>query len=171
MKPKGESKPFKKEIFQSLFKCIRIKSSSLNIREIAFGSAEQKESVELRYIVLREPLGLQFDENDLAKEYEDFHIAAYFHDELVGILLLKPTENKDIIKMRQVAVADAWQGKGIGKAMVLFAEKFAFEKGYKKMELHARESAVPFYLSLGYFIKGDTFYEVGIPHRKMVMTL
>lgn len=119
---------------------------------------------------MREPLGLQFDESDLAKEYEDFHIAAYFHDELVGILLLKPTEN-DIIKMRQVAVADAWQRKGIGKAMVLFAEKFAFEKGYKKMELHARETAVPFYLSLGYFIKGDTFYEVGIPHKKMVMTL
>lgn len=171
MKPTGELRPFKKEIFLILFNRNRINSSNLNIREISFGSPEQKESVELRYIVLREPLGLRFDETELAKEYEDFHIAAYFHDELVGILLLKPTENKDIIKMRQVAVADAWQGKGVGKAMVLFAEKFAFEKGYKKMELHARETAVPFYLSLGYFIKGDTFYEVGIPHKKMVMTL
>ncbi len=139
---------------------------SINVKEIEFGSPEQIESINLRYKVLREPLGLNFDENDLAKEYQDFHIAAYSNGEIVGVLLLKPTENSAIIKMRQVAVANDWQGKGIGKSMVLFAEKFAFEKGYKKMELHAREAAVPFYLSLGYFIKGDTFYEVGIPHKK-----
>ena len=119
---------------------------------------------------MREPLGFNFDENDLAKEYQDFHIAAYSNSELVGILLLKPTENPEIAKMRQVAVANDWQGKGVGKAMVNFSEAFLKNKSFKKMELHARETAIPFYLSLNYLIVGDLFYEVGIPHKKMVKT-
>ena len=28
---------------------------------------------------------MNFDENDLAKEYQDFHIAAYSNSEIVGI--------------------------------------------------------------------------------------
>ena len=142
---------------------------NLETKEIAFGSTEQKESVALRYKVLREPLGLNFEQSDLEKEFEDFHIAAFHNTELVGILLLKP--NKDSIKMRQVAVDNFWQGKGIGKAMVFFAHNFAFDKGYKKIELHARETAVPFYLSLGYAIQGEPFYEVGVPHKKMAIIL
>jgi predicted GNAT family N-acyltransferase len=144
---------------------------SINVKEIEFGSPEQIESIYLRYKVLREPLGLNFDENDLAKEYQDFHIAAYANGELVGILLLKPIENSEIAKMRQVAVANDWQGKGVGKAMVTFSEAFLKNKSFKKIELHARETAVPFYLSLNYSIVGDLFYEVGIPHKKMVKTL
>ncbi|MFM9945338.1 MAG: GNAT family N-acetyltransferase [Bacteroidia bacterium] len=144
---------------------------NVNVKEIEFGSPEQIESVNLRYKILREPLGLQFDENDLAKEHEDFHIAAFVNSKLVGILLLKPTDTPGIIKMRQVAVDEKYQSQGIGKAMVTFTEKFAFERGFLKLELHARKTAVPFYLSLGYFIKGDLFYEVGIPHKKMVKSL
>ncbi len=132
---------------------------------------EQVESIAIRYKVLREPLGLQFDENDLAKEYQDFHIAAYSNSEIVGILLLKPTKNPDIIKMRQVAVANDWQRKGVGRDLVLFSEKFAIKKSFKKIELNARETAIPFYLSLDYTIIGDLFYEVDIPHKKMVKIL
>jgi predicted GNAT family N-acyltransferase len=35
------------------------------------------------------------------------------------------------------------------------------------MVLHARETAVPFYLKLGYEVVGGQFEEVGIPHFKM----
>lgn len=35
------------------------------------------------------------------------------------------------------------------------------------MVLHARDSALDFYLSLGYSIVGDPFEEVGIPHHRM----
>lgn len=144
---------------------------SINVKEISFGSPEQIESINLRYKVLREPLGLNFDKNDLAKEYQDFHIAAYSNGEIVGVLLLKPTENSEIAKMRQVAVDNDWQGKGVGKALVTFSEAILKNKSFKKIELHARETAVPFYLSLNYLIVGDLFYEVGIPHKKMVKTL
>lgn len=145
--------------------------SNIEVREIAFDSPEQKESINLRYKVLRAPLGLTYNPEDLAKEYLDFHIALYLEGALAGILLLKPTDVKGIIKMRQVAVDTELQGTGLGKQMVAFSEQFCRDKGFNTIELHARETAVPFYLSMQYQLTGEPFKEVGIPHRKMFKNL
>jgi predicted GNAT family N-acyltransferase len=51
--------------------------------------------------------------------------------------------------------------------MVLLSEAKAIEMGKQKMVLHARDSAIDFYLLLGYKIVGDPFEEVGIPHHRM----
>jgi predicted GNAT family N-acyltransferase len=51
--------------------------------------------------------------------------------------------------------------------MVLLSDAKAIEMGKEKMILHARDSALDFYLSLGYSIVGDQFEEVGIPHHRM----
>lgn len=136
-----------------------------------FGTPEFDEILELRNQILRVPLGLQFFEKDITKEYDEFHLAA--RDEnyhLLGYLSLKQTDGKKV-KMRQVVVADNLQGKGIGKKMVGFSEIFARKNGFDLMELHARRYAVPFYLKLGYKKVGRIFYEVNIPHYKMVKSL
>jgi hypothetical protein len=73
--------------------------------------------------------------------------------------------------MRQVAVATSAQGKGVGSALVQYAELVAMQNGFDSMLLHARASAVPFYLRLEYAIVGDLFEEVGIPHYKMTKQL
>ena len=73
--------------------------------------------------------------------------------------------------MRQVAVSDDFQRRGVGKLMVEFCEKIAVENGMNSIELHARENAVPFYLSLQYTIMGNQFLEVNIPHYKMTKEL
>ena len=49
--------------------------------------------------------------------------------------------------------------------------KIAVENGMNSIELHARENAVPFYLSLQYTIMGNQFLEVNIPHYKMTKEL
>jgi predicted GNAT family N-acyltransferase len=41
----------------------------------------------------------------------------------------------------------------------------------KSIELHARETAVPFYLNLKYLAIGNQFFEVDIPHFKMTKEL
>ena len=69
--------------------------------------------------------------------------------------------------MRQLAVAAELQGQGIGTALVEFAEALAREIGYRRMILHARETAVPFYEKQGYSIIGEGFEEVTIPHWAM----
>ncbi|MCB9251561.1 MAG: GNAT family N-acetyltransferase [Flavobacteriales bacterium] len=125
----------------------------------------------MRERVLRIPLGLKFTEEELRAENTEYHIIAKLNDTLIGVLLLKPVGTNGILKMRQVAVDPEVQGKGIGSEMVKFSEDFARSKNFVRMELHARETAVPFYLREGYILTGQPFTEVGIPHRKMYKEL
>jgi len=139
----------------------------MQIFQIEFATPEYDEAVHLRYEVLRRPLGLDFTPEQLAAEYDDVHLAGFDGmGRLVGYLCLTPLNN-DEVKMRQVAVAPEWQGKGVGKKLVAASEELAKHLNFKKMTMHARETAVPFYLRLGYQTVGEQFEEVTIPHFKM----
>lgn len=141
------------------------------VTTITFGTPEYDEAVALRYEILRRPLGLSFTPEQLAEEWDQIHIAAFGpQGNMTGYLNLTPyTEGR--VKMRQVAVAATEQGRGVGTAMVAFSEEVARENGFSTMVLHARKSAVPFYLRLGYTQEGDEFEEVTIPHYKMYKVL
>jgi len=140
---------------------------SLKIEIIDHGSERYEESVKLRDTLLRKPLGLAFNPSDLAKEKDQIHIVATVADAIIGVLILVPIEDKTF-KMRQVAVAEAWQGKGIGTRLVSFSEEYAIKVGVCRIEMHARKEATQFYLDLAYSKEGDEFEEVGIPHYKLV---
>ncbi len=135
-------------------------------KTLQHGSLEYWDSVALRYKILRIPLNLDFGYSQLIAENHDLHLAAFQDDKIVACLILTPLENGKM-KMRQVAVDDHLQGQGIGKALVVYSEEIARHKGADEMVLNARETAVPFYLSLRYEIYGEPFTEVGIPHRSM----
>jgi len=143
----------------------------LEFREIAFGSEDYKKEVELRYEVLRKPLGLVFDPAVLALEGSDNHLCAFTNDhKLIACLLMVPLAGGKV-KMRQFAVDPQYQGKGVGTGLVAFAEEWSVQKGFKRIELNARKNAVPFYLKLNYIKEGDEFIEVTIPHYFMYKNL
>lgn len=145
-------------------------SNFLMFSAIDFGSADYEESIILRDIVLRKPLGMQYLAEDLAAEFDSFHLVLKDKEEVVACLVMKPIDHK-IIKMRQVAVHPSRQGQNIGRQLVEFSEVFSKSKGFEIIELHARKTAVPFYLKLNYTIIGDEFLEVNIPHFKMIKNL
>lgn len=139
--------------------------------EILFSSPEYIEALEIRYEVLRKPLGLEYKKEDLEKEWDFFHLAAFdINGKMIGCLILQPVD-VHTLKMRQVAVFPEWQGRSVGTGLVAFSEHFALKKGYTKIELHARISAVEFYNRLHYTKTGNIFKEVGIDHLKMEKTL
>lgn len=143
----------------------------MTIFTIEFATPEYDEAVALRYEVLRKPLGLEFLPEQLAAEWSDIHLAAVdTAGKMVAILLLTPVNDQEV-KMRQVAVAPEQQGRGLGAALVAQSEEIARSMNFNRMTLHARETAVPFYLRLGYEKVGDLFEEVSIPHFKMRKTL
>lgn len=139
-------------------------------KQILHKTPEWDATVNLRFDVLRKPLGLTFSQEQLDKEDTDYHLVCYEDGVLVACLILTPLSDGKI-KMRQVATATSHQRKGFGQRLVKFSEKFAKEKGYSLMELNARDVAVPFYLKLDYTITGEPFEEVGIKHMKMVKKL
>ena len=136
------------------------------VQLITHGSKEYEAALLLRDEILRKPIGLHINDEDLSGEENDIHIGAFDGELLVGILVLTKIDD-DEIQMRQVAVALPYQGTGIGKLLVLFCEKAAKGQKFKCIRLHARITAVEFYKYMDYTVVGDMFKEVGIPHLEM----
>jgi N-acetylglutamate synthase-like GNAT family acetyltransferase len=136
------------------------------IKQIDHGTKEYDQMVQLRYEILRKPLKLFFEKEELEKEKEDILIGAYEEDKILGCCMLKKID-ADTVRLRQMAVANNLQGKGIGASMMNFAENVAREAGYKKIRMHARKTAIGFYEKLGYRVIGNEFLEVSIPHYVM----
>lgn len=145
-------------------------AGGLRLAEVEHGSPDYDKLVALRDEVLRRPLGLAFSAEQLASERGSLHLACFLGEEIVGGLLLTPQENRRV-QMRQVAVREAMQGRGIGRALVEGAEGLARHLGCREMVLHARETAVTFYERLGYVTVGERFFEVTLPHREMTKDL
>lgn len=138
----------------------------LVFRSIPHGGSEYRQTVSLRDEILRQPLGLKFDPAELAAEGGLFHLGCWAEGKLVAGVVLQPDGEKRI-RLRQFAVAQAHQGQGIGRALNGFAEAFAKDRGFREILLHARATAIGFYGRLGYQVEGETFQEVGLPHKTM----
>jgi predicted GNAT family N-acyltransferase len=136
------------------------------LKIIDHGSKEYKQMVDLRYDILRKPLGLSFTPEELEREKEDILIGAFDDERILACCLLTKMEDGSI-KLRQMAVQNSQQGKGIGATMMNFAENVARDRGYRIMAMHARKTATGFYEKLGYVVAGDEFEEVTIPHYVM----
>lgn len=140
--------------------------------DIDFGSTRYDELVQLRYKILLEPLGLKFLDMHRSKEANYLHIGCIenLDDTLVGGLILAPLDN-DTIRLMQVAVDTKYQGEGIGRELVKYAEKRALAAGYGKIIMHAMLSVVNFYEKMGYTQEGEIFEENGITFAKMTKEL
>ncbi|HEX5653919.1 MAG TPA: GNAT family N-acetyltransferase [Chitinophagaceae bacterium] len=140
------------------------------LKIIDHGSNEYRQMVKLRDDILRKPLGLGFTTEELEQEKDNMLIAAFEDDVILGCCMLVE-EKADTVRLRQMAVLNDLQGKGIGRALMNFAENLARDRGYKNLSMHARKNAVGFYEKMGYKVSGDEFIEITIPHYVMTKKL
>ena len=140
--------------------------------DIDFGSTRYNQLVELRYKILLEPLGLKFLDSFRPEEAKYLHIGCVesLDGKLIGGLILAPLDDENI-RLMQVAVDTVYQGEGIGRELVKYAEKRAKKAGYSTIIMHAMLSVVGFYEKMGYKAEGDIFEEQGITFMKMVKKL
>lgn len=136
------------------------------LKIIDHGSGEYKQMVQLRNDILRKPLGLGFTPEELEKEKDEILIGAFEDEKMLGCCMLI-TIDPTTVRLRQMAVLNNLQGKGVGRALMQFAENIARDKGYRKIMMHARKSATGFYEKLGYQVSGEEFDEVTLPHFVM----
>ena len=136
------------------------------LKIIDHGTSEYRQMVKLRDDILRRPLGLSFSEEELANEKDNMFIAAYDDDQMLGCCMLVE-QDPTTLRLRQMAVLNDLQGKGIGRALMNFAENLARDRGYKILSMHARKNSIGFYEKMGYAITSDEFTEVTIPHYVM----
>ena len=126
----------------------------------------------LRQRILRDPLGLEYSLEDIEAERGQRHLTGWIDGELVGgLILVDRGLDPGDCKIRQVAVSETMQGKGLGQELMKVAMENAREEGFLRVVLHARQNVIPFYCRLGFVEEGPEFLEVGIPHRRMVLEL
>ena len=127
------------------------------------GSPEYRQMVKLRDDILRKPLGLGFSAEELENEKDNMLIGAFEDDDMLGCCMLVE-ENSNIVRLRQMAVLNDLQGKGIGRALMGFAENIARDRGYKVISMHARKNTIGFWEKMGYKVASEEFTEITIPH-------
>jgi predicted GNAT family N-acyltransferase len=71
----------------------------------------------------------------------------------------------------RMAVRKSARGQGIGAQVLRALLVEAKRQDYSELVLHAQTHAVDFYAKYGFKIEGDEFFEAGIAHRRMTMTL
>ena len=142
----------------------------MTFREFSVGTDAYHQSRELRERVLRKPLGLVLSAVDVDADDRSFHLGCFVDTRLVGSLLLIPLSNNNA-RLRQVAVRPEDQRRGVGSQLLAFAERFARERGYLRLQAHARISALKFYQAAGYVASGELFLEVNLEHQLVTKDL
>lgn len=138
----------------------------MGLKLIEHGSKEYKQMIDLRYAILRQPLGLHFSEEELLKEKDNILIAAFDEDKILGCCMLVK-HDRNTLQLRQMAVNDNLQGKGIGASIMSFAESISKDKGFNKIVMNARNNAIGFYEKFGYKVKSEEFIQYNTPHHVM----
>ena len=110
---------------------------------------EWEDYYDLRYRILRLPLGQPLGSERNEGDSTGKHFALYLNGQLNAIARLDQPE-KYTSQVRFVAVESNTQGKGFGKEIMTAVENFSKKSGNRKMILQARENALDFYLKLDY---------------------
>ena len=111
---------------------------------------------DLRYRVLREPLGKERGSERNEGDEAGIHFGLFDAEKILGIARLDKVD-KDTSQVRFVAIELTLQGTGLGKQLMTEVEKTAKNMGYGKMILHARDYALPFYKKLNYQLIGESY--------------
>lgn len=123
---------------------------------------------DLRYELLRKPWNRPYKSTIDEDEVQSIH--ALMVDDggkaiAAGRLVLNSDEEGQV---RSMAVAQGYQGKGLGTKILEHLEAEARKKKFKHIVLDAREGAVNFYKKNGYKPEGDSYILFGvIPHVRM----
>ena len=133
---------------------------------IGLDAPEYAQELDLRWRILRKPLGFEQAAVQFPFEAESLHLVALEGGRVVGCVLFHP-DGPGTGRLFQMAVEPDRQGTGLGTRLVRTLEEELVRRGFREVTLHARDTAVGFYARLGYSPVGPPYVEVGIPHQNM----
>jgi GNAT superfamily N-acetyltransferase len=107
-----------------------------------------------------------------------FHLAALDDDgAVVGVTSLFPSPSalrprRVAWQLRGMAVASAWQGRGVGLALLEEAVRRLRSLGVEVVWADGRDTALGFYEKAGWVVEGEGYVTgIGLPHHTVVLDL
>ena len=95
-------------------------------------------------------------ENSLNKKFAEK--VFYIEENLLAIGFVSLKKHNDIGKIGLIATHPDFQGKGLGRKLLAFAENYCFENKWKYLEIPTQKGNIPacgFYEKMGYTIKDE----------------
>lgn len=109
------------------------------------------------------PLELEWDEWDEPSEHA---IAFDAQGRAIGTARLLPRG-----AIGRMAVLKDWRGQGVGSCLLEAVLGRARHRSLVRVTLHAQTHAAGFYRRFGFSERGEEFFEAGIPHVEMMLSL
>jgi len=119
-----------------------------------------EETYKIRKEILRRGIPLT-EKNDDDFDETTFHLGAFIDGRLVSVATFMQNDHHYFdgfqYRLRGMATLDEYQGKGLGKGLILKAEEVLKEKNVDVLWCNARVVAIDFYKKAGFKIKGSKF--------------
>lgn len=133
-------------------------------------SSIYKDALNIRYQVFVLEQGVSVEEEIDELEDQTHHAVVFIDDQPVATARLYNLGNKHY-KVQRVAVQKNFRRKGLGAYLMKQVEQKVIELAGDTLTLGAQNTAIPFYETIGYSIKGHEFLDAGIPHHSMIKEL
>lgn len=121
-----------------------------------------------RWLVLREPLGMERGTEKDKYDGSAFHVVAICNDKVIGSARLRQL-SPELGSIAYVAVLPEFQNQGIGTKLIETLIETAKAQKLKSLRLMTRLGASGFYKRLGFSPQGDSFDYLGIEHIFMFL--
>ncbi|MHC5230102.1 GNAT family N-acetyltransferase [Enterococcus sp. LJL99] len=128
------------------------------VKIVKWNSEEYWAGIALRNKLLKATAGKEMIQTIPIEEKNDIHVVALDEDQVIGTLIISKVDQQSA-QIKQVAVNDAYQGEGVGKKMLIFAEEVVRITRFKKVFLLGRSQAWGFYVRAGYQEFGQAYYD------------
>ena len=123
---------------------------------------------DLRSRVLREGAPhVGFDDDE---EPTTLHLGALVDGRVVGVATFALRE-RGVYQLRGMAVEPALQGTGVGRAVLVEAERRLRALGARQLWANGRDTALGFYERAGWRVEGEGYEVIGLPHHRVVRDL
>ncbi len=98
------------------------------------------------------------------------HFGAFEQDELIAVISLFIGPD-GVARFRKFATAPAWQGRGIGSALLRHTMEAATTQGAQAIWCDARQNTLGFYERFGLRPEGEVFYKGPIAYVRLQRAL
>jgi GNAT superfamily N-acetyltransferase len=98
------------------------------------------------------------------------HFGAFVEGALASVISLFIGDD-GVARFRKFATDPAWQGRGLGSALLRHVIAAAQAQDARVLWCDARESALPFYQRFGFRAEGNVFYKGSIAYQRLVCDL
>ncbi|MEK7520115.1 MAG: GNAT family N-acetyltransferase [Patescibacteria group bacterium] len=133
---------------------------------------ERHQAYNIREVVFEDEMNIRVVDDFDGKDEEEntHHVLAFFEDRAVGTARWRPLQD-GTVKVERVAVLPEFRKRGIGEAIMRFAEDTLRMVKFRMVTVNAQDYIKEFYEKLGYEQVGPFFKEAGILHVRMTKNL